>query len=170
MSKGGKNPSSDKKLDSRNNKQALRNLEAYPKLHLFPFDLSKKPKMSKMASDHWGDIVIPLAHLGVICELDKPMVVMMCELWVQWHQVTEQVHKRKLGVISIDEDGLIDISPLVRESERIEKRLMVFYRLFGMAPGYRPNIGRIPGIKLGEIDVEKPAADLDQLSEWDKFA
>ena len=170
MSKGGKNPSPDKTLDSRGDSRKIRRLKAYPKLHLFPFKIEEKPQgMSKLAETYWDAVVPSLAHLGVICEIDKPLVMVMCETWAAWSKSMKELNNKRLGFLEITPDGQLAPSPLMGTTAELEKRLIGILKEFGMAPGYRTKIENIPGISVHAIGKDKPAAEIEQLSEWDEF-
>lgn len=170
MSKGGRNTNPDKKLDSRADSRKIKRLKAYPKLYMFPFKKDKKPaSLSKPAAEYWDMIVPILADLAIICELDRPMLCVLCETWATWADSMRKINSSRYGFLEVTPDGCVTTSPLLGVTENLEKRLIGILKEFGMAPGYRTKIEQIPGIKASEIDVDKPPADTKVLSEWDEF-
>ena len=155
-----------RKKDSNKHRAKLRE-QALPKFHKFP--LAQKPdNLSKIASQHWDSVIPKLNELGLITELDKPMLVMICELWALWWNAVKVVQKGKMGFLRIKECGNIEVHPALVASENIEQRLVKLMKEFGMTPASRPRVDRVQGMKISST-VEGEVEREPEKTGWEAF-
>jgi len=99
----------------------------------------KKPRgLSKEAARHWKSLAEQLIESGILTEIDKPALMMLCEAWARWINTQEILRTQPL-VIKTSKGYPIQ-NPYISIGNKAFEQVHKMFCEFGMTPAARSRI------------------------------
>lgn len=103
------------------------------------------PWLSRRAREHWERVAPLLLQQRVLATTDEAALVLYCELYAEFGDLTERIHKRGAGGGRYYKAGQRWYStPWSRERRDTAKRLAAAAAALGLSPTDRGKVERLP--------------------------
>lgn len=121
--------------------------------------------LSKEGRREWRRLAPELYVLGLLSEIDRAALALLCEAWATW--VEAETHLQKEGRMQITKNNYQQPSPWLSVARHAAEQIRIMSNEFGMTPASRSKVTAIqPPIKKGSLAKYLPQVESDRWAEF----